>query len=108
MSGRGSDVAVQPSTLRGLFEAARELHGAARQDFLAGVDATLRAQLDRLLDADVDTGDGARAGDPMALVAALEEPVGFSRYITFGSLNASGSPANSSIGTQAQNTFLSP
>jgi len=30
------------------------------------------------------------------------------RYITFGSLNASGSPANSSIGTHEQNTFLSP
>ena len=30
------------------------------------------------------------------------------RYATFGSLNASISPANASSGTQLQNTFLSP
>jgi len=29
-------------------------------------------------------------------------------HITFGSLNASISPLNASIGTQLQNTFLSP
>ena len=41
--------------------------------------------------------------------ADLREPKrSSSGYITFGSLNASGSPANSSIGTQLQNTFLSP
>src|SRR4051794_14524645 len=40
-------------------------------------------------------------------VEAFDSPV-LAAHITFGSLNASGSPANASIGTQAQNTFLSP
>ena len=61
-------------TLRALFEAASELQGVARQEFLARADATQRAQLERLLAADADPGDELLARDPAALAAALDEP----------------------------------
>jgi serine/threonine-protein kinase len=49
--------AVQPSSLRALFERARELRGAARVDFLARHDAAVAAQIERLLHADAAAGD---------------------------------------------------
>ena len=62
------------SSLRTLFDTARELHGAARADFLDGLDKAQRAQLERLLAADLDTGDGMLAFDPAAVMHALAEP----------------------------------
>ena len=60
------------SSLRELFDAAHELHGGARETFLARVDDAQRAQLERLLAADEDTG-GLLASDPASLAAVLED-----------------------------------
>ncbi|HZX91807.1 MAG TPA: protein kinase [Rudaea sp.] len=62
-------------SLRSLFDAARDLSGAARAQFLAGLDGAQRAYVERLLAAaDTDTGDGALYVDAGALVGALYEP----------------------------------
>ncbi len=62
-------------SLRDLFERARDLHGGERDRFLADLEATRRAHVERLLAAaDTESGDGALNVDPAALVAALDEP----------------------------------
>jgi tRNA A-37 threonylcarbamoyl transferase component Bud32 len=66
--------ATSVAPLRELFDAARDLHGPAREQFLAGVPAPQRAQLERLLAADADGGDGMLASDAALLAAALGEP----------------------------------
>jgi tetratricopeptide (TPR) repeat protein/tRNA A-37 threonylcarbamoyl transferase component Bud32 len=69
-------VSTQPTlgktSLRELFDAAHELHGAARAEFLAHLDDIQRPQLERLLAADADTG-GVLASDPASLAAAMED-----------------------------------
>ena len=61
-------------SLRSLFDAARDLSGAARANFLAGLDGEQRMRLERLLAAAEATGDDALQVDPAALVDALDEP----------------------------------
>jgi len=60
-------------SLRQLFEQARELGGAERAAYLAEQcpDATRREQVERLLAADAQDGDGALAQDPGLIANAL-------------------------------------
>ncbi len=57
------------SSLRELFERATELHGAERAEFLAAhcADPRQREDLERLLAADEQAGDGVLERDPVAL-----------------------------------------
>jgi len=63
----------ETSTLRDLFEIARELHGAQRDQFVAHLPAAQRAHLQRLLAADADEREPL-GDDPAQLAAVLEEP----------------------------------
>jgi tetratricopeptide (TPR) repeat protein len=66
---------TESSTLRDLFDAAHEMHGAERESFLAGVEAAKRTHLERLLAAaDDDSGRSPLDLDPAALIDALDEP----------------------------------
>jgi len=68
---------MQPgsSSIRAMFDAARELDTAARAVFLASLDPAQRTYLERLLAADdADTTDHALRVDAASLVAALDEP----------------------------------
>jgi len=65
---------AETSTLRDLFEIARELGAAQRDQFLARLPAAQRAHLQRLLAADADDREPL-GNDPAQLAAALEEPV---------------------------------
>src|SRR5689334_9558640 len=60
-------------SLRQLFEQARELSDAKRAAYLAEhcADATQRTQVERLLTADAEDGDGALAQDPGLIAHAL-------------------------------------
>jgi len=62
-------------SLRSLFDAARDLGGAAREQFLSDLDSAQRAYVERLLvAADTDTGEDALFVDAASLVGALSEP----------------------------------
>jgi eukaryotic-like serine/threonine-protein kinase len=61
-------------SLRTLFESASELHGDARKTFLTALDPEQRVQIERLLAADADAGDGALGVNPASLIGALDEP----------------------------------
>ena len=60
-------------SLRQLFEQARELSGAGRRAYLDEncADATQRTQVERLLTADAEDGDGALARDPGLIAHTL-------------------------------------
>src|ERR1041385_2904404 len=71
----GNGMQPEAPSLRSLFDAARDLHGAAREQFLSGLDTAQREYLERLLAAaDIVTGEGALKVDAAALVDALHEP----------------------------------
>ena len=65
---------TENSTLRELFDAAQDLDAAARAQFLARLPAAPRAELERLLAADAQAGDGVLAADPAYLADMLGEP----------------------------------